>query len=99
MLAAALADGSAARTCAFEVFARRLPHGRRYGVVAGTGRLLEALRHFRFGEPELAVVAGFLDERTLNWLREYRFTGRSSTTTVPSPRRRPAWSRPPTAAG
>ncbi len=75
MLAAALADGSAARTCAFEVFARRLPHGRRYGVVAGTGRLLEALRHFRFGEPELAVVAGFLDERTLNWLREYRFTG------------------------
>ena len=25
------------RSCVFEVFARRLPTGRRYGVVAGTG--------------------------------------------------------------
>ena len=32
------------RRCTFEVFARRLPDGRRYGVVAGTGRLLEAHR-------------------------------------------------------
>ncbi len=75
MLAAALADGSAHRACTFEVFARRLPHGRRYGVVAGTGRLLEALANFRFGEEELAIVAGFLDDRTLDWLRAYRFTG------------------------
>ncbi|MEV6774220.1 nicotinate phosphoribosyltransferase [Nocardia sp. NPDC051030] len=75
MLAAALADGSAHRRCTFEVFARRLPHGRRYGIVAGTGRLLDALAEFRFGEAELAVVAKFLDERTLKWLREYRFTG------------------------
>ena len=43
MVGAALADGTADRDCVFEVFARRLPHGRRYGVVAGTGRLLEAL--------------------------------------------------------
>ncbi|RBO82142.1 nicotinate phosphoribosyltransferase [Nocardia puris] len=75
MLSAALADGSAHRPCVFEVFARRLPNGRRYGVVAGTGRLLEALGEFRFGERELATVAGFLDERTLTWLREYRFGG------------------------
>ncbi|HLS76095.1 MAG TPA: nicotinate phosphoribosyltransferase [Nocardia sp.] len=75
MLAAALADGSAHRRCGFEVFARRLPHGRRYGVVAGTGRLLEALRRFRFGDEELAVVAPVLDERTLDWLRGYRFGG------------------------
>nr|WP_024802526.1 nicotinate phosphoribosyltransferase [Nocardia sp. BMG51109] len=75
MLAAALADGSARRRCTFEVFARRLPHGRRYGVLAGTGRLLEALTGFRFGESELAIAAGFLDDRTLDWLREYRFTG------------------------
>ena len=34
MVAAALADGTADRDCVFEVFARRLPHGRRYGVVA-----------------------------------------------------------------
>ncbi|MEV0294604.1 nicotinate phosphoribosyltransferase [Nocardia sp. NPDC050710] len=75
MLAAALADGSAHRRCSFEAFARRLPNGRRYGVVAGTGRLLEALARFRFGEPELAVVAPFLDARTVDWLRDYRFTG------------------------
>lgn len=75
MLAAALADDSAQRQCTFEVFARRLPNGRRYGVVAGTGRLLAALDEFRFGEPELAVAAKFLDDRTLEWLRDYRFGG------------------------
>ncbi|GAB0106287.1 nicotinate phosphoribosyltransferase [Nocardia sp. JMUB6875] len=75
MLAAALADDSAQRQCTFEVFARRLPNGRRYGVVAGTGRLLAALSEFRFGEPELAVAAKFLDARTLEWLRDYRFRG------------------------
>lgn len=75
MLAAALADGSAARRCTFEVFARRLPHGRRYGVVAGTGRFLDALARFRFGEAELAIAAGFLDSATIDWLRDYRFTG------------------------
>ncbi|WP_280255747.1 nicotinate phosphoribosyltransferase [Nocardia wallacei] len=75
MLAAALADGSARRQCTFEVFARRLPPGRRYGVVAGTGRLLDALAEFRFGAAELDVAAGFLDDRTLAWLRDYRFSG------------------------
>ncbi|MBF6133432.1 nicotinate phosphoribosyltransferase [Nocardia otitidiscaviarum] len=75
MLAAALADGSAHRRCTFEVFARRLPHGRRYGVVAGTGRLLDALRDFRFGAAELAVVERFLDADTVAWLRDYRFGG------------------------
>ncbi len=75
MLAAALADGSAHRRCTFEVFARRLPNGRRYGVVAGTGRLLEALTRFRFGAAELAVIDSLLDAKTVDWLREYRFTG------------------------
>ncbi|WP_280402059.1 nicotinate phosphoribosyltransferase [Nocardia carnea] len=75
MLAAALADGSATRRCTFEVFARRLPHGRRYGVVAGTGRFLDALARFRFGAEELAVAAGFLDSATIDWLRDYRFAG------------------------
>jgi nicotinate phosphoribosyltransferase len=75
MLAAALADGSAHRQCTFEVFARRLPNGRRYGVTAGTGRMLDALAEFRFGEPELAIAAGFLDAPVLEWLREYEFRG------------------------
>lgn len=75
MLAAALGDGSAQRRCSFEVFARRLPNGRRYGVVGGTGRLLDALAHFRFEEPELDIAAGFLDSKIVDWLRDYRFTG------------------------
>ena len=46
MLGSALRDGSARRRCVFEVFARRLPDGRRYGVVGGTGRLLDAIDRF-----------------------------------------------------
>lgn len=77
MLAAALRDGTADRPCVFEVFARRLPEGRRYGVVAGTGRLLDAIRDFRFDQAELAHLerAEVVDERTLSWLADYRFTG------------------------
>jgi nicotinate phosphoribosyltransferase len=77
MVAAALADGTADRDCVFEVFARRLPHGRRYGVVAGTGRLLEALPRFRFGDVELSALRdqGLTDERLLGWLADFRFTG------------------------
>jgi nicotinate phosphoribosyltransferase len=77
MLAAALADGTADRDCVFEVFARRLPHGRRYGVLAGTARLLEALPYFRFGEDELAALRGqgLTDERLLDWLADFVFTG------------------------
>ncbi|MFZ2176512.1 MAG: nicotinate phosphoribosyltransferase [Rhodococcus sp. (in: high G+C Gram-positive bacteria)] len=75
MLSAALADGSANRRCSFEVFARRLPDGRRYGVVGGTGRLIAALANFRFGDAEIDVVSRFLDAATVKWLRDYRFTG------------------------
>jgi nicotinate phosphoribosyltransferase len=77
MVGAALADGTADRDCVFEVFARRLPHGRRYGVLAGTGRLLEALPHFRFGDAELTSLReqGITDERLLDWLADFRFSG------------------------
>jgi nicotinate phosphoribosyltransferase len=77
MLQAALRDGTAARRTVFEVFARRLPDGRRYGVVGGTGRLLDALENFRFGDDELAHLDehGIVDRQTLDWLAEYRFGG------------------------
>jgi len=77
MVRGALAGGTAARRCVFEVFARRLPEGRRYGVVAGTGRLLDALASFRFGPAELAALrrTAALDEATLDWLAGYRFGG------------------------
>ncbi len=77
MVAAALADGTADRDCVFEVFARRLPHGRRYGVLAGTGRLLEALPSFRFTDEDLAALReqGLTDARLLDWLAGFRFSG------------------------
>jgi nicotinate phosphoribosyltransferase len=77
MLQAALQSGAARRQCVFEVFARRLPEGRRYGVVAGTGRLLEAVRTFRFGSAEVERLrsAGVVNSQTLEYLSDYHFTG------------------------
>ena len=77
MLSSALRDGVADRTCVFEVFARRLPDGRRYGVVAGTGRLLDAITTFHFTDAELAHLerAEVVDGATLAWLADYEFTG------------------------
>ncbi len=75
MLEAALRSGAASRRCVFEVFARRLPDGRRYGVVAGTGRLLAAIEQFRFGDAELEQLRGIVDEATLAFLADYRFDG------------------------
>ncbi len=77
MIDAALKSGTAHRASVFEVFARRLPGGRRYGVVAGTGRVLEAIRDFRFSEEEITYLAqtAIVGEQTLEWLSTYRFTG------------------------
>jgi nicotinate phosphoribosyltransferase len=77
MLAGALHSGAAQRRAVFEVFARQLPHGRRYGVVAGTGRLLDALAAFRFGPGELAFLreTQVTDEAALRYLESFAFTG------------------------
>ncbi|HEU4999021.1 MAG TPA: nicotinate phosphoribosyltransferase [Lapillicoccus sp.] len=80
MLEAALRSGAAQRRCVFEAFARRLPEGRRYGVVAGTGRFLDALQEFRFGEAEIEELRRrrVVDEATCDWLAGYRFSGNVS---------------------
>lgn len=77
MLQAALKAGTAHRRSRFELFTRRLPSGRRYGVVAGVGRALEGLSRFRFDTPELDFLADTtaLDDATLAWLADYEFTG------------------------
>src|SRR4051812_20906799 len=77
MVSAALRDGSADRPCVFEVFARRLPAGRRYGVVAGTGRVLDALADFRFGDAELEFLRarGIVDDTVAAGLAASRFRG------------------------
>lgn len=74
MLQAALADGTAERPVVCEVFARRLSNERRYGVVAGIPRVLEAVKNFRFSEEQLDSL-DFLDDKTKAYLRDYRFSG------------------------
>src|SRR5699024_2948091 len=77
MLEAAREAGTASRRCVFEVFTRSLPQGRRYGALAGTGRVLEAIEDFRFDDADLRYLrrAGVLKEETLEHLAQYRFTG------------------------
>jgi nicotinate phosphoribosyltransferase len=75
MLQAALRSGTADRRSVFELFPRRLPEGRRYGVVAGVGRALDAVEAFRFDEPTLEALTDVVDAPTRDWLASYRFSG------------------------
>jgi nicotinate phosphoribosyltransferase len=77
MVQAALRSGTADRRSVFEMFARRLPEGRRYGVVAGPGRVLDAVEAFRFGDEQLGWLRehAIVDDPTLDWLAGYRFSG------------------------
>jgi nicotinate phosphoribosyltransferase len=77
MVQAALRSGAARRRAVFEVFARQLPPGRRYGVVAGTARFTDALQRFGFDEDELGFLRErrIVDETTARYLATYRFTG------------------------
>lgn len=77
MVDAALKAGTAHRRSVFELFARRLSGARRYGIVAGTGRLLEAIENFRFGDTELEYLSEHkvVSGETLEWLANYRFSG------------------------
>ena len=80
MLQAARHSGVADRQAVFEVFARSLPAGRRYGVFAGTGRLLERIADFKFHDEDLEFLSsnGVVDGETLNWLANYKFNGNIS---------------------
>ena len=77
MVQAAMDAGTANRRSLFDLFTRRLPEGRRYGVVAGLGRALEAIDNFRFGEEELSFLLerGVIRENLAAWLADYRFNG------------------------
>ena len=77
MIDAAMGSGMHDRECVFEVFTRRLPEGRRYGMVAGTGRLLDAIESFRFGDDELAFLRDNAVVRpdAIDWLADFRFRG------------------------
>ena len=77
MLETAMQDGTASRPCVFEVYARHLPNGRRYGVVAGLGRLLTALQNFRPNEQQIQFLCDrhIISPVTAQWLENYTFHG------------------------
>ena len=77
MLDAALASGLAGRRAVFEVFARRLPRGRRFGVVAGQGRLARLLRDLRYAPEDITALRDVVRPQTRDWL-----TGRSPDVVV-----------------
>lgn len=68
MLEAALRSGVAERRAVFEVFTRRLPPGRRFGVVAGQGRLSALLPQVRYDDEALDGLS-FLGDQARAWLR------------------------------
>ena len=82
MVAAALKDGTADRRCVFEVFARRLPTGRRYGVVAGTARLVEALASLRFGDAEIDFLRAHRGRRRRRPRTGWPTTASAATSTA-----------------
>lgn len=77
MLDAALRDGTANRKCVFEIFTRHLPEGRRYGVVAGTGRILDALERFHLDDDDLRFLSdrNIVSAETIAWLERFHFSG------------------------
>ncbi|MCI1747548.1 MAG: nicotinate phosphoribosyltransferase [Acidipropionibacterium sp.] len=77
MVEAAMRAGTAFRPCVFELFPRRLPEGRRYGVVAGVGRMLDAVEDFHFEPAEIDFLVSHrvVSEQMAQWLSTYRFTG------------------------
>lgn len=77
MLDAALTSGNADKQVVFEVFTRALPPGRRFGVFAGVGRLIEEIKNFRFLEEQLEFLKDerIVSEQTINYLKSYSFSG------------------------
>jgi putative nicotinate phosphoribosyltransferase len=77
MLQAMLRAGRADHRAVFDLFARRLPKGRRYGVVGGVGRAVEAVKNFRFTDEQIAYLEAdpIIDEATVRYLRDYKFRG------------------------
>lgn len=78
MLSAALKSGQAYKKATFELFARKLPSGRRYGVVGGIDRAIEAVKNFKFSDEQIAYLEAdsSINAETVEYLRSYTFSGK-----------------------
>lgn len=75
MLEAYLQNGMENKKAVFELFGRKLPPNRKFGIVGGTARALEAIKNFKFDDEDLEYLAHTLNPRTIEYLENYRFSG------------------------
>ncbi len=77
MMDASLQAGTGDIRVTFEVFSRTLPPTRRFGVVAGIGRVLEALERFQFSSDQIDWLhkEKIVSDLALDFLKEFRFSG------------------------
>ncbi len=75
MLEGFIKAGIQDRKAVFELFARKLPTGRKYGIVAGTQRAIESIVNFGFSESDLDYLSEFLSRETVDYLSKYSFSG------------------------
>ena len=77
MLCSVLDARMADTPAVFEVFARRLPPGRRFGLLAGVERVLDAVADFTFDDATLASLLGngIVTPSGADYLRDWRFSG------------------------
>ena len=78
MVDATLQSGTWNRQVTFELFGRRLPPARRFGVMAGNARIIEALERFEFSKDEIDYLSRekTVSDDCLDYLKDYRFKGR-----------------------
>jgi nicotinate phosphoribosyltransferase len=75
MLEAFIKSGTQDKKAVFELFGRKLPETRSYGVVAGTQRAIDAIVNFTFSETDLEYLEEHLSAETIEYLRNYKFSG------------------------
>lgn len=77
MLEASMKSGLYRKKASFEVFCRSLPEGRRYGVVGGIERVVQAISEFRFDTDSLDFLRHkrIIGDDALTFLKNYRFSG------------------------
>lgn len=77
MLDSFVKSGKVNDKAVFEVFTRRLPAGRRFGVFAGLGRLIPLIKTFEFTGQTLRWIreSGIVSRETYDYLADFTFKG------------------------
>ena len=70
-------SGMADQICYFDVFFRTVPDGGGFAIAAGLEQVIEYIQDLHFDEEDIAFLRskGCFDEKFLDYLRSFRFTG------------------------